>query len=107
MTPTPEGEYEKEVVEAARLFALHSDCPHWMDDDHYCRRCEDAGRFIPLIKSRDILVAARARKAAFEEMGVIASKHAHLPAESSEHLGYQAAMDWVSDECKAKAKEAK
>lgn len=61
------ADYEAEVSEAARIFALHSDCPHWMDDDHYCRRCEEAARFIPLIKARDLRIRAAARRGAFEE----------------------------------------
>jgi hypothetical protein len=49
---------------AAKLTG-HEDCPHWMDDDHYCRKCEAIGPVLKALTQADALGYARGREEAF------------------------------------------
>jgi hypothetical protein len=46
--------------ETAAKLTGHEDCPHWMDDDHYCRKCEAIGPVLKALAQADALGYARA-----------------------------------------------
>ena len=50
--------------ETAAKLTGHEDCPHWMDDDHYCRKCEAIGPVLKALTQADALGYARGREEA-------------------------------------------